>query len=171
MIVYGTRHVGTINEIEGVGCIKTRFAHIWFIPLVPLGSMFVVEEKGDSLRGLNMPVNGRSVLAAWGRTWVMLSTVGLLVGAGAGLLDLGDVLLHGKGFNDETVGRALMSLCIGGGSCFGLIFNITLWWAIGRFWGKANPEREAELRKRLGLSPASAPGNDDDVLDGAAPLG
>ena len=59
MIVYGTRLYGYCDEIEGVGHVATKFAHIWFLPLIPLSGFFVFD--GDDDRGVEIPMRGKSV--------------------------------------------------------------------------------------------------------------
>lgn len=180
MIVYGMRHYGKVDEVDGLGYIKTRFAHIWFLPLVPLGSMFVMSEEGDGVQGLKVGLSGRSVVAAWSRTWVVLTTLGMLALMGFGVIGLIDTLIDGNGVNESTVSAALMSVGAGGLGFFGLFFNVALWWGIGRFLGRASPARAAELRRQLGITPSPAAGGsipdladhagDDPFIDGARPL-
>lgn len=167
MIVFGMRHYGKVDEIEGLGYVKTRFAHIWFLPLLPLGSMFVTSEEGDGVRGLQIGLSGRSVLAAWSRTWVVLTTLGMLGLMGFGVIGLLDTLIEGNGVNEQTVSAALMSVGAGGLGFFGLLFNIGLWWGIGRFLGKASPARTAALLTQLGMAPAPAAGTIPDLADHA----
>ena len=181
MIVFGTRHYGKVDEIDGLGYIKTRFAHIWFLPLLPLGSMFVVSEEGDGVQGLKVGLSGRSVVAAWSRTWVVLTTLGMLGLMGFGVIGLLDTLIDGNGINEDTVSAALMSVGAGGLGFFGLLFNVALWWGIGRFLGRASPARAAQLCEQLGVAPASPAhgsipdladyADDDPFIDGARPVG
>ena len=64
MIVFGVRKYGRVDETP-VGHVATRFVHVWFIPLVPLSSHFVVSEDGNSFQGKPMPLSGRSVFAGY----------------------------------------------------------------------------------------------------------
>lgn len=63
MIIYGTHKFGWVDKVEGFGCVATRFAHIMYIPLFPLGSMFMTSD--DS--GYTMPMQWKSVFVAYFR--------------------------------------------------------------------------------------------------------
>jgi hypothetical protein len=65
IIIFGTRFYGKTLEVPGVSFVKTKFFHIWYLPLIPVESWLVLEEKGDELRGVEIPMNGTSVLAGW----------------------------------------------------------------------------------------------------------
>lgn len=80
IIVYGTRMYGRIKAC-GSSFIATRFVHIWYVPLVPIGSVLVFE--GD--RGVDAPFNFKSMLAGYLRVWgpigvilAIISTVGIV---------------------------------------------------------------------------------------------
>ncbi len=46
-VVYGTRLYGRVDMIPGLCYVATRFFHIFWIPIIPLGSQIVVEEDHD----------------------------------------------------------------------------------------------------------------------------
>src|SRR3989442_10481906 len=46
MGVFGTRLFGQADRVAGLFCVRTRFFHINFVPLIPLASYLVFEEKG-----------------------------------------------------------------------------------------------------------------------------
>ena len=81
MIVYGTRHYGKVDRLgldaKGGPHVATRFAHIYFLPLIPLGSTLVVAESGNGVEGLKLSLSGKSVLFAYLRNWGLL-LVGVL---------------------------------------------------------------------------------------------
>lgn len=68
LIIWGTRFYGRIRSC-GRSFIATRFAHVWFIPLFPVGSQLVLEENGSSYRGIPVDINLKSVLAGYLRIW------------------------------------------------------------------------------------------------------
>ncbi|CAB9501654.1 expressed unknown protein [Seminavis robusta] len=45
IFIYGDRLFGRCDEIEGVGHVVTRFTHIYYFPLVPMGSSFVYHDR------------------------------------------------------------------------------------------------------------------------------
>ena len=133
MIVYGTRLYGYCDEIEGVGHVATKFAHIWFLPLIPLSGFFVFD--GDDDRGVEIPMRGKSVLSAWLRSGFIFGGIGSLI---AGFVGFGSSAL---------TGAALVVCAI---ACFvGFAFS-------GRVLGKMNEERRAQLLADTGLLEAMA---------------
>ena len=68
IIYYGTRLFGKVDQIDGTDVhVATKFFHIYFIPLIPLGSTLVLSKTDDGWRGLPHPFSFKSLLAAWGR--------------------------------------------------------------------------------------------------------
>jgi len=89
MGVFGTRLFGQVDRVAGLFCVRTRFFHINFLPLIPLGSYLILEEKGGSgNRGIALKkLRWNSVLLAWVRTplWLacaIASVIGLVTGFG-----------------------------------------------------------------------------------------
>ena len=88
MGVFGTRLFGQADRVAGLFCVRTKFFHVNFIPLVPLSSYLVFEEKGSEGRGIQLKkLRWNSVLLAWVRTplWIAAAVgavVGLVTGAG-----------------------------------------------------------------------------------------
>ncbi len=61
---YGTRLSGKVDAFAG-SYIATRFFHIYYVPLIPLSSWMVLGEDGASTRAISMPLNLRSIAAAY----------------------------------------------------------------------------------------------------------
>ncbi len=75
IVIYGSRMYGKIDRC-GRTFIATLFAHIYWLPLFPLGSKLVLEENGDgTYRFIAAGLNWRSVLAAYLRTWGVLGAI------------------------------------------------------------------------------------------------
>lgn len=72
-IIYGTRTYGTIDAPDGTQH-ATRFVHVYYLPLVPIGGMRLISED----RGVPIPLDWRSVLLAYGRVWGFLGVAGLI---------------------------------------------------------------------------------------------
>ena len=90
MGVFGTRLFGQADRVAGLFCVRTRFFHVNFIPLVPLASYLVFEQKGGSgNRGVELKkLRWNSVFLAWVRTplWIacgISSVIGLCGSAAA----------------------------------------------------------------------------------------
>jgi len=85
MFVFGTKFFGRIQYVPGLFYIATKFIHIFFLPLIPLGTYFVFEGsarhdyKGgkDQISTLVKPVpfDIKSVLMAWLRTVLVVAIV------------------------------------------------------------------------------------------------
>jgi hypothetical protein len=131
MIVYGTRKYGFCDSIPGMGHVVTQFAHIWFLPLIPLKSFFVFEEDDD--RGIEIPMRGKSVLSAWVRTGLLFGGIGSLV---AGGVMMGSNVLSGM---------ALLMAAVASFAAF---------YFCGRLFGKMSDERRAQLLTDTGLGEA-----------------
>lgn len=82
MIIYfGTRNGGAVDGQAGQYA-ATRCFHLYFLPIIPLGSIWVTEHSGDGVRGVPIRLHLRSMAALYLRSWGLLATVLLLAGAG-----------------------------------------------------------------------------------------
>jgi hypothetical protein len=92
IIIYGHRAFGRVDEYGGE-YVQTSFAHVYFMPLVPTASMWVTREGQDGSRlGLEIPLDGKSVLAAYLRTWGLVGALAaffITPGLVSGLVALG----------------------------------------------------------------------------------
>jgi hypothetical protein len=71
VVVIGHRRYGRVHA-HGGEYAETVFAHLSFIPIFPMGSYWVTNEAGLAERvGFAIKLNGRSVLAAYLRTWMV----------------------------------------------------------------------------------------------------
>jgi len=89
MGVFGTRLFGQVDRVAGLFSVRTKFFHVNFVPLIPLSSYLVFEEKGGSAgRGIELKkLRWNSVLLAWLRTplWLacgITSMIGLMTAFG-----------------------------------------------------------------------------------------
>lgn len=88
-IILGQGNYGKIDVAPRVGYVMTRFFHLYYVPLIPLGSYIVVDgsEAGEEFQGVPTRLRWKSVLAAWVRTALVLSVfAGVAVGI-VGLID------------------------------------------------------------------------------------
>jgi hypothetical protein len=65
VVVYGTGLYGRVDTVPGAFSVATKFFHIFWVPLLPLGSHIVVDETDDGWQGVPIELCGRSVLAAY----------------------------------------------------------------------------------------------------------
>jgi hypothetical protein len=88
VIIYGVRDYGRVDAHAGEHA-QTKFFHIWFAPIVPVGSWWVTPTGGHSIKP-----SLKSIAAAYLRIWGVIATIGLL---SAGLQQLGAKSLAGTG--------------------------------------------------------------------------
>jgi hypothetical protein len=136
MGVFGTRLFGQVDRVAGLFCVRTKFFHVNFVPLIPLSSYLVFETKGGSgSRGIELKkLRWNSVLLAWVRTplWLtcaVTSIVGLVTALGAG--------------HDWQAATPLLIAALLTGAAF---------YATYRF-SAASFERASELARLVGLPP------------------
>lgn len=130
IIVYGTRCYGKADVIEGLGHVTCRFVHIGFVPLVPIETLFLVDDD----RGMKIPFSFKAALSGWLRAGAIFAGILFLLG----------------GFAEFGEGEPLfgaMSIVCG-------VLAIASFWVWGFILGKCSPQRKAELMGMMGLSPA-----------------
>src|SRR5512144_3366345 len=91
VIIFGRRAFGRI-EAHGGEHAQTSFAHVYYMPLVPVSSFWVTHAGPGGARGFEIRTSGTSILAAYLRSWAPLVAViafaigglgGVAVGAAA----------------------------------------------------------------------------------------
>lgn len=74
IVIWGTRNAGKVDHREGQYAL-TRFAHVYWLPLFPVSAMWVTRDG----YGHTMKMSGKSVVAAYARTWgVILGIAGFI---------------------------------------------------------------------------------------------
>ncbi|HET9991550.1 MAG TPA: hypothetical protein VFQ65_23635 [Kofleriaceae bacterium] len=68
MIIYGHRSYGRVHGHGGEHA-QTQFAHLYYMPLIPMSSFWVTSTHGGSVRGLDIKLSARSVIATYLRWW------------------------------------------------------------------------------------------------------
>ena len=76
-VIYGKRLFGRVDKVQGVFMVATQFFHIWFVPLIPIGSyiIFAGSEDGQGFRGVKMTLDAKSVLAAYVRAFLVIAGI------------------------------------------------------------------------------------------------
>lgn len=87
MIVWGTRLFGKVDEVPETFYVATAFFHIWYVPLIPLGSHIVFRESSEGWEGVPIRLSLKSVTVAWVRGFAVLGAIvftilGLTMGSG-----------------------------------------------------------------------------------------
>jgi hypothetical protein len=68
IIIFGTRFYGEVGRYGGQRQL-TRFFHLYYLPLIPVGTMWVIQDVESGYHGHDVKVNGRSVVAGYARVW------------------------------------------------------------------------------------------------------
>jgi len=135
IIIWGVRFAGKVDAVPQVGHVATRFFHLYYVPLIPVGTFLVTDERDDAFSGLPLPLSLKSILVGWLRTAGFLAFIPALYLLGTGI-SRGDVPRAGLG--------VLLMLLAGG-----------VLWVCYRIKAitTASYERAMDLAGRLGVSP------------------
>lgn len=75
LLFCGARAYGRTDVVPRTFYVATRFVHIFFVPLIPMGSLLVFHGQGDPLTGIPIPLSAKSVLLGWIRGACVVFTV------------------------------------------------------------------------------------------------
>jgi len=75
IVVWGSKLYGKTDEVPGIFHVATKFWHLWYLPLIPMGTCLVLDETSDESRGVRIPFSYKSVLLAWGRAAAIVLAV------------------------------------------------------------------------------------------------
>ena len=82
IVIYGTRNYGRIREHGGEYAV-TRFAHIYYMPLLPVRAVWMGQSAGGQQFAIASKMSLKSVAAGYARTWGIIAGAALLIfGAG-----------------------------------------------------------------------------------------
>lgn len=137
VIIYGTYYAGKVDEVPKVCSVKTNFFHIYYVPLIPLGSMAVLENTGNQIHGVPVGFHLKSILMAWFRTALAIGAVASFVVSCAGIGD-------NRGVDPIKIAAAVAAFVV----CVSLLIaTYTL-----HFFKRASYERAHYLANVLGLN-------------------
>jgi hypothetical protein len=138
IFIYGTRLYGKVDEVPGLCHVATRFFHVWFLPLIPVGSYIVVSQgKGGkgSFNGRGIGLDVKSTLVAWGRFGLLIAG-GIFSLMGTGLMARPQTMWEGVGL----IAAGVLMIAAG----------VFLW--AHRSVCRASYPRAVRLAEKLGLS-------------------
>ena len=122
VIVYGTRFYGKVRAC-GRSFLGTQFLHIYYVPLIPIGTHLILEEHGDgSYKGIKSAFSFKSMMAAYLRVWGPLAVIAAVC---IGIAAIDDV-------SDEPLAMALVGGFTGVVVLALLIGTILGWAVIGK---------------------------------------
>ena len=130
IIVYGTRFYGKVKA-AGRSFLGTQFFHIYYVPLIPIGTHLILEEHGDgSYKGIKTGFSLKSMLAAYLRIWGPLATIAAIC-IGAGAID---------DMSDEPLAMAVVG-AFTGVVVLAMLVGTILGWAV---IGKLSPDEKRQ---------------------------
>jgi hypothetical protein len=135
VVITGVRFAGKVDAVPRVGHVATRFFHLYYVPLIPLGTFLVINEQDENAAGIPLPFSGKSILIGWLRTAAWLGLIGMGVLA---IMAAADNKPHVAGV--VLVGAALA------GAVLAVLYRL-------RSITHASYERAADIARRAGLSP------------------
>jgi hypothetical protein len=83
IVIYGTGFYGKVDDHGGQHQL-TKFFHIYYVPLIPVGTLWSMQRLDDGYQGHAVKMSGKSVLAGYARVWGPLAAIGGIVTGGVG---------------------------------------------------------------------------------------
>lgn len=130
ILIWGSNFYGKTDVVSGLFHVATRFGHLWYIPLIPMGSYLLL----DADRGIDIPLSGKSLLLTYVRAFALVLVVFASLGMFVGLTD-----------QWVTTTQKITSVAYFIGAAAFLYF--TTWHSLAR---KAGYSRALELARALG---------------------
>jgi hypothetical protein len=82
IVIWGSGVYGKVDEVPRLFHVATRFGHLYYVPLIPLGSVVVLQNSPDGFYGVSIPFSGKSIILAWLRAVLVLGAIaGVVYGA------------------------------------------------------------------------------------------
>ena len=78
-IVWGTRMMGKVDAVPGVGHVATKFFYLQYVPLIPVETYLVFREVGEQIHGVQIPFSPKSIFVAWLRTGFVIAAIVLII--------------------------------------------------------------------------------------------
>jgi hypothetical protein len=140
IFIFGSRMYGKVDQVPGLFHVATQFAHVQFIPLVPIKSWLVIDStvQGGRFRGVPLGWHGRSIFFAWLRFG---SCIGGLLCVVLAVIFGGDALNGRMDMMPAAVVCAVLAPLLF--VLFGLSYKLS----------KAGPTRALAHAKRCGIPP------------------
>jgi hypothetical protein len=160
IIIFGEKSYGKVDRVPGVCYVVTVFAHLNFLPLVPVRSFIVLEgtESGGEFRGKQIATNLKSAAAGYARAWLGLGTVVAGAVAAFGLWNVAGVMvpadLGALGVAAVALGGLLTLFLrgkVGGGIQIGVHLGSAALWYLFHSAAGRNPPQWAVAEAEFGL--------------------
>jgi len=83
LLIFGSSNYGKTDHLPGLFYVKTKFYHLWWIPLLPVQSILYLDD-GTETTGAEVGFRWKSVATAWLRTIagfaIVAQTISLIEG-------------------------------------------------------------------------------------------
>lgn len=120
LVIFGSSNYGKTDHLQGLFYVKTRFYHLWWLPLLPVQSILYLDD-GTETTGAEVGFRWKSVATAWLRTIAGFAIIALTINLITGTV-LADAAAPGRLMPKEILGSigfiALMA---------GLYYGTILW--------------------------------------------
>ena len=134
-IVWGTRMMGKVDAIPGVGHVATRFFYLQYVPLIPIETCLVFREVGEQIHGVQIPFSPKSIFVAWLRAGCVLA---------AGALGIVGFIHLSKGHLPEAAVCLVIAAIATGAMIYSYYFGPIC---------RAGYDRAMDLARRANLAP------------------
>jgi len=128
--IFGTRHCGKVDHLPGLFYVTSSFFHIQFVPLIPTGSVLLLDDGSE--RGVQVGMSGKSVLFAYLRAACILGGIGLII---AGVLF----------FSNQEILPAIVLIAMG-------VAGVVFFFATFKL-ARPSPDRALHLAEQIGIPP------------------
>jgi hypothetical protein len=141
VIIFGQKLYGKVDHVPGLFYVSTRFFHLDYVPLIPLGSFIVMEgtEQDGNFKGMPVPLSGKSIFFGWLRAALLIAAV-----VGVVLLILGAIELADPRRNQDWT-KAGIGIGVS-------LAAVLLLWGSYRI-SRAGPMRALDLADKAGIPP------------------
>lgn len=76
IIIWGSSLYGKVDEVPGgLFHVATKFGHLYYLPLFPVGTHVVLSKEGDMFHGVAISMSFKSVLMAWLRAALIVGSI------------------------------------------------------------------------------------------------
>jgi hypothetical protein len=75
VIIFGSRLYGKVDVVPGLFHVETKFGHLWYIPLIPLGTYLILNKQAGQWHGVSIPFSFKSLLFAWLRAGLVAAMI------------------------------------------------------------------------------------------------
>jgi len=142
IIFFGHRNCGKVDKVPNLFYVVTQFAHLYWIPLIPLRSYLVLagSEDGEGFKGVRTSMSFKSIVVAWLRAALVVTAISSLVAG---------IFVTVEYFNGNQKKNDLNLVLVPWLLLFGSLF---VYWLTLKFTF-ASRERALHLGEQLGLSP------------------